>query len=319
MEIQVSISNASKTINDAFTDFIFHCQYEKGLNKKTINAYQIDLNQLVQYLNKTFTTEKMEEISKGMIKNYLQKISDFQPKTVKRKIASMKVFFSFYEFENETFINPLRKIKIHLKEPRILPSVMSSSEVKAILKFLYKERMNNKNDDGYTYKAQTRNIAIIELLFATGIRVSELCQLQNHNVDLQQGIIKVYGKGNKERIIQICSKEVISILKEYNKLFKPEAFFFVNRLGHEISPQSVRLLVKRCVKELNLSKHITPHTFRHTFATLLLEEGVDIKYIQILLGHSSIVTTQIYTHVNSNKQKDILSKKHPRNRFDINS
>lgn len=113
MEIQVSISNASKTIKDAFADFIFHCQYEKGLSKKTINAYQIDLNQLVQYLNKTFATEKMEEISKGMIKNYLQKISDFQPKTVKRKIASMKVFFSFYEFENETFINLLRKIKIH--------------------------------------------------------------------------------------------------------------------------------------------------------------------------------------------------------------
>lgn len=318
MEIQVTISNASKTISDAFTDFIFHCQYEKGLSKKTINAYQIDLNQLVQYLNKTFLIEKMEEVTKDMIKNYLQKISDFKPKTVKRKIASMKVFLSFYEFENDAFINPLRKIKIHLKEPRILPSVMSGSEVKAILNFLYEERKNNKHEDGYTYKAQTRNIAIIELLFATGIRVSELCQLQSHNVDLKQGIIKVYGKGNKERIIQICSKEVISILKEYNKMVGSETFFFVNRLGHEISTQSVRLLVKRCVAELNLSKHITPHTFRHTFATLLLEEGVDIKYIQILLGHSSIITTQIYTHVNSNKQKDILSHKHPRNKFNIN-
>lgn len=318
MEIQVVTQNASKTINDALTDFIFHCKYEKGLSKKTIKAYQIDLNQLVQYLSETFAIEKMDNISREMIKKYLQKISNLKPKTVKRKIASMKVFFSFYEFETESFISPFRKIKIHLKEPRILPSVMNDNEVKSILKFLYKERMENQQNYGFKYKAQTRNIAIIELLFATGIRVSELCQLQSHNIDLQQGIIKVYGKGNKERIIQICSKEVISILKEYNKIVEPETFFFVNRLGHEISTQSVRLLVKRCVTSLNLSKHITPHTFRHTFATLLLEEGVDIKYIQILLGHSSIITTQIYTHVNSNKQKEILSHKHPRNKFNIN-
>lgn len=318
MEIQVTTQNASKTIDKALSDFIFHCQYERGLSTKTINAYEIDLYQLMQYFNEEFSIGKMEHISKDMIKSYLQKLSHFKPKTIKRKIASMKAFFSFYEFENESFINPIRKIKIHLKEPHILPTVMHCNDVKKILKFLYEERINNQHDDSYTYKAQTRNIAIVELLFATGIRVSELCQLQNQDVDLQHGIIKVYGKGSKERIIQICSKEVMSVLKEYNRLLKPETFFFVNRLGHEISTQSVRLLVKRCAKELNLSKHITPHTFRHTFATLLLEEGVDIKYIQILLGHSSIITTQIYTHVNSSKQKDILSHKHPRNKFDIN-
>lgn len=155
----------------------------------------------------------------------MQKISNCKHKTVKRKIASMKVFFSFYEFENESFANPFRKIKIHLKEPHILPSVMCINEIKAILRFLYKERMNNQCIDNYVYKAQTRNIAIIELLFATGIRVSELCQLQKQNIDLQRGIVKVYSKGNKERIIQICSKEVISILKDYNKLVKPETFF----------------------------------------------------------------------------------------------
>lgn len=318
MEIQIVTQNEAKTINDAFTDFIFHCRYEKGLSKQTINAYQIDLKQLLQYLSNTFAIDKMENISREMIKKYLQIIANFKPKTVKRKIASMKVFFSFYEFETESFISPFHKIKIQLKEPRLLPTVMTNNEVKSILNFLYKERTGNNQTDGYSYKTQTRNIAIIELLFATGIRVSELCQLQTHDVDLQQGIIKVYGKGNKERIIQICSNEVISILKEYNKLAMPNNNFFINRLGHEISTQSIRLLVKRCVTELNLPKHITPHTFRHTFATLLLEEGVDIKYIQILLGHSSIITTQIYTHVNSNKQKDILSHKHPRNKFNIN-
>ena len=182
---------------------------------------------------------------------------------------------------------------------------------------MYRQRIENSRHNSYTYKAQIRNIAIIELLFATGVRVSELSQLQCKDVDLMHAVIKVYGKGSRERIIQICSEDVISILNEYKELIQPTTSFFINRFGHEISAQSIRLLVKRCVKELRLSKHITPHTFRHTFATLLLEEDVDIKYIQSLLGHSSIVTTQIYTHVNSNKQKTILYQKHPRNKIEI--
>lgn len=318
MEIRVTLQNESKTMEEALEDFIFHCKYEKGLSGKTMKAYQIDLSQLEEYLRMEFSVGKIEMVTKEMIKSYLQTISDYKYKTIKRKIASMKTFFAFYEFENETFINPFRKLKIRLKEPQVLPTVMCCNEVKRILNFLYQERMKNKKNDSYAYKSQTRNIAIVELLFATGIRVSELCQLQYKDIDLTNGTIKVYGKGNKERIIQICSKEVISVLKDYYDFFKPDSYFFINRLGHEISPQSVRLLVRRCTNTLNLSKHITPHTFRHTFATLLLEEDVDIKYIQNLLGHSSIVTTQIYTHVNLSKQKKILSNKHPRNKFDFN-
>lgn len=317
MDIQTADSKGAKKVSNALSDFIFHCQYEKALSKKTIAAYQIDLEQLKDFLYEAYSVEVMESISKDMIKAYLQKISDFKPKTIKRKIASSKAFFSFYEFENDTFINPFRKMKIQMKEPYILPTVMCSNEIKLILEYLYKERMKEANRDSYTYVAKTRDIAIIELLFATGVRVSELCQLQWNDIDLTQGTIKVYGKGSKERIIQICSKGIISIMKEYYKQTQPTTSFFTNRLGHEISPQSVRLLVKRCIKELNLSKHITPHTFRHTFATLLLEEDVDIKYIQSILGHSSIVTTQIYTHVNSNKQKKILRNKHPRNKIEI--
>lgn len=287
------------------------------MSGKTIDAYQIDLKQLKEYLYTFYSVELIKSVSKEMIKAYLQKISDYKPKTIKRKIASMKAFFSFYEFENEVFINPFRKMKIHLKEPYILPTVMCDSEIKQILEFLYRQRIQNNRHNGYTYKAQIRNIAIIELLFATGVRVSELSQLQCKDVDLIHAVIKVYGKGSRERIIQICSEDVIAILNEYKELIQPTTSFFINRFGHEISAQSIRLLVKRCVKELKLSKHITPHTFRHTFATLLLEEDVDIKYIQSLLGHSSIVTTQIYTHVNSNKQKEILYQKHPRNKIEI--
>ncbi len=167
------------------------------------------------------------------------------------------------------------------------------------------------------YKAQTRDIAVVELLFATGIRVSELCELTCNAVDLKQATIKVFGKGSKERVIQICSTEVLEILKQYEQLFAPSEYFFVNRLGNRLSPQSVRILIRRCKEETGLEKKISPHTFRHTFATLLLEEDVDIKYIQNLLGHSSITTTQIYTHVNMNKQKALLSSKHPRKKMDL--
>lgn len=316
MKIEVKVSGSSKTFTDALKDFIFHCQYEKGLSDKTVIAYQIDLFQLEKYLSEACSLKLVEKISKDMIKGYLQQISNYKPKTLKRKVASMKAFFSYYEFENDTFINPIRKLRICLKEPYVLPTVMCATEMEMILQYFYQKRANNIHPNNYTFKVQTRDIAIVELLFATGMRVAELCRLQWTDIDIVNGNIKIKGKGNKERVIQICSKDILCILKEYCELVNPDTFFFMSRVGKELSTQSVRLLVKNCVAELKLSKHITPHTFRHTFATLLLEEDVDIKYIQGLLGHSSIVTTQIYTHVNLNKQKKILHK-HPRNRMDF--
>lgn len=161
-----------------------------------------------------------------------------------------------------------------------------------------------------------RNVAIIELLFVSGIRVSELCDLRLCDVNLSCGRLRIVGKGDKERIVDICQRKTLKILTEWI-VFRADAIssnepFFTSRLGKKLSPQSVRWLVRDVVTDLGIEKHITPHTFRHMFATLLLEEDVDITYIQQLLGHSSIVTTQIYTHVNLQKQHEILSKKHPR-------
>lgn len=304
-------------MEEVIRDFLFHCQYEKNLNSKSIYAYNTDLQQFYRFISSGNIQVTIEQIKKDIIKSYLQFISGYKSKTIKRKIASLKALFNYYEYEHEMFLNPFRKIRIQLREPYILPTVMNADEVMAILKYLYKIRDANTDTGLYTFKSQTRDIAIIELLFATGIRVSELCHLECNDIDLEQAIIKVFGKGSKERIIQICSKDVLKILKQYQQLFKPTSTFFINRLGNGLTSQSVRLLVKRCRKELNFVKPITPHTFRHTFATLLLEEDVDIKYIQNLLGHSSITTTQIYTHVNINKQKKILSTKHPRKKMNI--
>ncbi len=154
------------------------------------------------------------------------------------------------------------------------------------------------------------------------MRVSELCDLSVQQINLDEGYIKIFGKGSKERIIQIENQEVMKCLQVYQQHFldklSENGSFFINRLGKQLAPQSVRLMIKKYTAKASIPIHITPHMFRHSFATLLLEEDVDIRYIQHLLGHSSIATTQIYTHINAKKQKLILSSKHPRNKLVLN-
>ena len=165
-----------------------------------------------------------------------------------------------------------------------------------------------------------RNIVVIELLFATGARVSEIANIKIEDIDIKTGNIIIKGKGNKERIIQICNPETLKILNDYfiqfnQQIIESGGFLLINRLGNRLSDQSIRGIVKKISIDAKVNKHITPHVFRHTLATLLLEKDVDIKYIQSILGHSSIMTTQIYTHVNGKKQREILDLKHPRKDF----
>lgn len=164
-----------------------------------------------------------------------------------------------------------------------------------------------------------RDVAILELLFATGMRISELCSLHTDDIDLIEGSVKIYGKGAKERLIQICNQNVLIALRNYvgcwNDKIQTSNHFFLNRLGNPLSDQSVRYMIQKYCGQAGISLHITPHMFRHSFATFLLEEDVDLRYIQHLLGHSSITTTQIYTHVTLKKQRDILTYKHPRNKL----
>ena len=162
---------------------------------------------------------------------------------------------------------------------------------------------------------------MIELLFATGMRISELCSLKPSDIDLKSSNILIYGKGAKERMIQLGNPEVINALSLYQEVFREDidacGYFFVNRLQRRLSDQSVRFMINRYAELAGIRQHITPHMFRHSFATLLLEQDVDIRYIQRMLGHSSISTTEIYTHVSSAKQKDILVHKHPRNLMEV--
>lgn len=303
---------------NAIEKFLFHCEFEKRLSEKTLKFYSVDLKQLEAYMFQHYELTDVSKIGKEELKQYIQFISGFKPKTIKRKIATAKAMFNFLEFEDFIDASPFRKVKISIKEPITLPRVMNIEEANLLFSIAYKElKKKSSVKESYGYMEKVRDVAALELLFGTGVRVAELCSLKYSDIGAGFSSIRVNGKGNKERCIQIINENIKKALQDYYSLFSSKIesrdYFFVNRLGNRLSEQSVRLMVKKYRNKCHITKNITPHVFRHTFATLLLEHDVDIKYIQNLLGHSSIMTTQIYTHVSSEKQTEILTNKHPRN------
>jgi len=293
--------------------FLFHCEIEKKLNKKTLKAYSSDLEQFNKFIEK----KKVKEIKKEDLKAYFLELSKYAPRTIKRKIATLKAFFSYLEFEEEIDVNPFRKVRTKIKLDTLLPNTLTILEVSSMLQKAYDCKRSVTDTSAYIYKEVIRNIAVLELLLASGIRVSELCSLKYKNISPDFSLVKVMGKGSKERIIPITNSATQKALENNYLVFKAEiqntSFMFINRFGNPLSEQSVRFMVKAYAKKAKIERTITPHVFRHSFATLLLEEDVDIRYIQHLLGHSSINVTQIYTHVNEKKKKELLTIKSPRN------
>lgn len=297
-------------------NYITSCELQKGLDSKTLKAYKIDLRQFAEYANEYINCNE-----KDLICAYIESMhSKFKPKTIKRKTAVLKAFFHYLVYEEIIESNPFDRIHIKLKEPKILPKTIPNTLLSKILSEAYKELEESKTE--YCRKCAIRDIAVLELLFETGIRVSELCNLKSNEINLSENYIKPFGKGSKERVIQICTPDAISALKLYKKNFSAEinktGYFFINRLSNHLSDQSVRFMINKYVSRIKNSIHVTPHMFRHTFATMLLEADVDIRYIQQILGHSSITTTEIYTHVSVAKQRQILKHKHPRQKLNVN-
>ena len=311
-----------ETLQTATADFLRHCRFEKNLSQKTLKAYSIDLQQLQDFLASRSQPTSVNCITKIQLRDFLEFIAGLKPKSIKRKIATFKALFNHLEFEDRVLINPFRKMQIRIKENNHIPSVMDMREITQIFNVANRYKNRVKDRCSYQYLASIRDIVIIELLFATGARVSEIAGLRFENINLATGSITIKGKGNKERLIHICNPETIAALKNYRSLCNDRAidtggYFLANRFSQKISDQSIRGIVKKLSHRAGITRRITPHVFRHSFATLLLERDVDIKYIQSLLGHSSITTTQIYTHVNRARQKQILSKKHPRKDFSL--
>lgn len=303
-------------IDKLLKEFLFHCQYEKNLNPKTLNAYTIDIEQFKDF--KDIKNMDINEVKKDILKEYIQYLysKDLKPKSIKRKLATLKAFFTYLEFEEIILVSPFRKMRVSIKEQKTLPKTIELQNIRKLFKYLYKIKGNFPEVERYSYKALVRDIAVIELLFATGLRVSEVSNIMYDDINLSTGNLKVLGKGGKERTIQICEAEVKTALKEYVNLFKDEIYknkwFFINRLNNKYTEYSIANMIKKYQQAANVQQHLTPHMFRHSFATMLLEEGVDIRYIQGMLGHSSISTTQIYTQINMKQQRKILSTKHPR-------
>lgn len=302
--------NFQKTISQ----YLDYCNYQKNLNFKTLKAYSIDIKQFSNYM-----TKENFDLNRNNLSNFITFLhKNYKPKSVKRKIASVKAFFKFLEYEEIININPFNKLDIKYKAPVLLPKTISKDNLELIFKGVYSS-LNAEDITEYKRKVALRNIAAIELLFSAGLRVSELCCLKIDDIDLSQGLLRIYGKGAKERIIVITNINVIQALENYINCINTSTagFLFINRLGNKLSEQSVRFMIYNYANAMHISEKITPHMFRHTFATMLLEEDVDIRYIQQILGHSSILTTQIYTHVASKKQRDILTLKNPRNKINM--
>lgn len=296
--------------------YLEYCRFQKRLDSKTLKAYRTDLAQFSSQIPPVDAPNITPEILENFIAGLHQA---YKPRTAKRKIATLKAFFHYLEYREQIEKNPFSKLRIKFREPSTLPKTIPLSAVESFLRAIYKQHRNGKTD--YQRKSALRDAAVIETLFSTGMRISELCSLNTGDVNTEDGNILINGKGSKERRIQIGNSDVIHLLNKYKAHFLPEiqqcSHFFVSMAGRALTDQSVRRMINKYTALAAIELHITPHMFRHTFATCLLEADVDIRYIQKMLGHSSINITEIYTHVAMSKQTDILATKHPRKNFHI--
>lgn len=297
-----------QVLSTVIADYLEAGQYEKQLSADTIKAYRIDLRQFLSFTKGAWA-------DKDMMEQYIKHLNQhFAPRSVKRKLASVRAFYHEMEISGEIEENPFNKLHIRIHSPQQLPRIIPEQIVQALLQSAY---------DAYTpgRREVLRDIIVLELLFSTGLRVSELCALSQDSFLLNDSGLRllVKGKGRKERVLQITTPELLQITKMYCDTFSEEiqaqGVILFNQRGRPLSPQSVRRIINKYLNQIDAYSRITPHMFRHTFATSLLEAGMDIRYIQSLLGHSSISTTQIYTHVSSRQQTLLLAEKHPRNRM----
>ena len=314
---------------DLFAEtFLNYCSHQKKLSPSTIRAYQFDLAHFRQFLLaarreiprlKIFSRQTLQLYLKALVKRY-------SVKTIKRKMACLRSFFGYLENEELLRSNPFQGFRLNLKEPYRIPCSMSFDEIKKILSYVYECLYETYPDDipksftpTHPYFLALRDVAVLELLFASGARVSELCSLKYSDFDPLNQSFRIIGKGNKERLLYLSSMEVMSSFKRYLSLrmkFKQSSpFVFISKFGAPLSTQAVRNLICKYVNGAGINKNITPHAFRHTFATLMLEEGADIKYVQEFLGHSSISTTQIYLHLSEASKRRVLAKLHPRRKM----
>ena len=286
------------------------CKSLKGLSDLTLKAYRIDLKQFCNFMNRRDCFDKNE------LNSYIHMLhSLYKPKSAKRKIACVKAFYRYMVIEDIIDFNPFHKIIIKYKEPIKLPRTIPLNCIQDMLAYAYRQYSLSRTT--YQKEVTLRNIVVLELLFSTGMRVSEVSNLKISAINFGDNTIRIFGKGSKERIMCISDNLSKTISNYLTARSRKTDYLLVNKLGNCLSEQSIRYMVNDYANAVGAPLHITPHMFRHTFATELHNEDVDIRYIQQFLGHSSIATTQIYTHISTSKTREILESKHPRNKMNL--
>lgn len=292
----------------AIQDFTYYLKIERGLADNTVRNYQLDILKLTRYLSDYNIQKSPLEISEEDIQNFIYDISKLlNEHSQARLISGLKSFFDYLIFEDYCNSNPLALIE-NPRLSRKLPDTLSTAEIDKLVLAI-----DLSHPQGH------RNKAIIETLYGCGLRVSELIGLRLSHLHFEEGFIKVLGKGNKERLVPINSytQEMISIYKDSIRIHedpKPEFkdILFLNRRGAQLTRAMIFTIVKELAKEANVQKNISPHTFRHSFATHLLENGANLRAIQKMLGHESITTTEIYMHLDRSHLRTVLEHYHPR-------
>ena len=288
-------------------NFKNYLKLERGLSMNSIESYEFDLIQFKNFIIENSINESPKKCSSSTVKRYLYKnFSNKKSRSQARSISALKSFFNYLLFEGEIHSSPLND----LESPKIenkLPEVLTEGEIKRLI-----SSVNLDSEFGQ------RNKTIIEVLYGTGIRVSELIEIKLSNIFFKENILKVTGKGNKERFVPLGKIAIIEIKKYLNNRDKLKInskfsdILFLNRYGRQLTRSMIFKVINDSSKNAEIDKKISPHTLRHSYATHLLKNGADLRTIQLILGHESITTTEIYTHLDTFHLEDVLKKYHPR-------
>ncbi len=290
-----------------FHDFLTMLRVERNVSTNTMDAYKRDINQYLMYLG-DLDINNLSDVKSTHIRDYIRILSDggMAPASISRIISSIRTYYRFLSSENILDENPVLLIN-NPKLPKKLPDVLSEKEISLII--------NAIQESSQFYQ---RDKAIIELLYSCGIRVTELCNLEMSNLFIDEDLIRVMGKGNKERLLPlgIRSKKYLDdyIKHSRNSHIKKSgsSFVFVSRNGNQLTRAMINIILNKWTQVSGLKKSVSPHKLRHSFATHLLEGGADLRFVQALLGHSDISTTQIYTHIDKHYLKEVYKIHHPR-------
>lgn len=289
-------------------EFIDYMRIQRNYSDNTEVNYSIDLEEYKEYLNRkhiNFKTITYKEIS--LFTKYLKEEKKFEPSSINRHLSSLRSFYNFLLNKEVIKTNPFKLVNGPKKATK-LPNYMKYSEFEVMLSACGDDELG------------VRNQALLELLFATGARIGEIMNIKIADIDFNNQEIKVLGKGNKERICYF-NEHASASLKKYINTSRPvllknkkSDYLFINHIGGNLTDRGVRTILDSIIKKSSLNTKITPHTFRHTFATMLLNEGCDLKSVQELLGHVNLSTTSIYTHITNDRIKSIYLHTHPRSK-----